>query len=108
MKRCNSINQLIITGTGTGCHDGSGGSSCCKTSNKCGEGEGDCDKDSHCQANLICGKDNCNAALGFPSSYDCCYDPNTGNFAIITLNKKGGWLTQLINKIQDYFIIAWH
>ena len=91
-----------------GCHDGSGGSSCCKTSNKCGEGEGDCDNDSHCQANLICGKDNCNAALGFPSSYDCCYDPNTGNFAIITLNKKGVWLTQLINRIKDSFIIAWH
>ena len=85
----NHINQLNITATGSGCHDGSGGSSCCKTSNKCAEGEGDCDKDGHCQANLKCGKDNCDAALGFPSNYDCCYDPNKGNFAIITLNKKG-------------------
>ena len=46
--------------------------------------------DSHCQANLKCGDNNCNADLGFPKTYDCCYDPNTGNFAIITLNKKGG------------------
>jgi len=60
----------------TGCHTGSGGPSCCKTSNLCGEGEGDCDSDTHCKAGLLCGKDNCNADLGFPSAYDCCYDPN--------------------------------
>ena len=84
----NPIKQLIITATG--CHDGSGGSSCCKTSNQCAEGEGDCDNNDECQANLKCGKDNCNAALGFPSKYDCCFDPNKGNFPIVTLNKKGG------------------
>ena len=47
--------------------------SCCnKKAEKCGENEGDCDKDSHCKAGLKCGKDNCPS--GFPSSYDCCYN----------------------------------
>ena len=46
--------------------------SCCnKKAEKCGENEGDCDKDSHCKAGLKCGTDNCPS--GFPSDYDCCY-----------------------------------
>ena len=65
-----------ITVTGTGCHDGSGGSSCCSSSNKCGVGEGDCDVDDDCQADLKCGTDNCRLGEnGFPSFYDCCYVP---------------------------------
>ena len=47
--------------------------SCCnKKSEKCGEKEGDCDKDSHCKSGLKCGTDNCPS--GFPSIYDCCYN----------------------------------
>ena len=40
---------------------------------KCGENEGDCDKDSHCKSGLKCGNNNCPS--GFPSSFDCCYNP---------------------------------
>ena len=44
---------------------------CCSTSNPCVEGHGDCDADSECIGNLICGTDNC---VNFPSSAsDCCY-----------------------------------
>ena len=51
---------------------------CCSESNKCSVGRGDCDSDSHCQAGLKCGKDNCiKFSDDFPDSgYDCCYDPN--------------------------------
>merc|ERR1719433_1837532 len=49
--------------------------SCCnKKAEKCGENEGDCDKDSHCKSGLKCGNDNCPS--GFPSNYDCCYNPS--------------------------------
>ena len=62
------------------CHNGNAGTSCCTSSHQCGEGEGDCDNDSHCFGDLKCGQgngydNNCDANLGFPSDYDCCYDP---------------------------------
>ena len=64
-----------------GCHDGSGGGNCCTSSNQCRENEGDCDSNSDCFGNLLCGEgsgfdDNCNNSLGFPTTYDCCYDPD--------------------------------
>ena len=79
MFRQNSI-TAIGPGTATGCHNGDGGSSCCSSSNQCGEGEGDCDDDGDCFGNLKCGQgsgydDNCDTSLGFGSKYDCCYDP---------------------------------
>merc|ERR1711890_22192 len=59
-----------------------GGDSCC-VNGICGEGEGDCDSNSDCNSNLVCGKDNCKT--GFPgdrSSFedtdDCCMVPNSG------------------------------
>ena len=50
---------------------------CCSTSNQCGEGQGDCDKDSECLGNLVCGTDNCDASK-FPDSdrTDCCRKGN--------------------------------
>jgi hypothetical protein len=70
--------------TATGCHDrlnGNGGATCCTSSNQCGEGEGDCDRDTDCFGNLMCGErngfdNNCDTSLGFPSDFDCCYDPS--------------------------------
>ena len=59
----------------TGCHNGTGGGSCCSSSNQCFAGEGDCDDNVDCKGNLKCGEDNCNPALGFGSEFDCCYDP---------------------------------
>ena len=54
-----------------------GGDSCCSTSNKCGEDEGDCDKDSHCKDGLKCGKNNCSkkSGLQWDATDDCCYKP---------------------------------
>ena len=60
--------------------DGNGDGVCCTITNKCGEGEGDCDTDDDCFGNLKCGQngldDNCDAALGFIATHDCCYDPD--------------------------------
>ena len=57
------------------CADGNGGADCCTSSHQCGVGEGDCDSDADCKGNLKCGQDNCDTSLGFPSDYDCCYEP---------------------------------
>ena len=61
--------------------------SCCSTSHKCDENQGDCDNDSHCKSGLKCGTDNC--PLGFPNkAYDCCYKPKPCkyNFILIYFN----------------------
>ena len=51
--------------------------SCCnkkfENNEKCNENEGDCDSDIHCRSGLKCGTNNCPS--GFPSSFDCCYNP---------------------------------
>ena len=76
-------NEIIISKIFTdSCTDGSGGPECCTSSDQCGEGEGDCDSDVDCVGNLKCGQgngldDNCDTSLGFPSDYDCCYDPGS-------------------------------
>jgi len=51
----------------------------CSSTNKCDEGQGDCDADSHCAAGLKCGQNNCKEfhpnALG---DTDCCFKPANG------------------------------
>ena len=43
-----------------------GGDSCCDTKpGGCLVGEGDCDNDSHCKGDLVCGKDNCGGVTGY-------------------------------------------
>ena len=44
--------------------------SCCNSSNLCDIDEGDCDADSDCDGDLICGSNNC--ASPFPDTHDCC------------------------------------
>ena len=47
--------------------------SCCTDEKLCGEGEGDCDKDSHCKDGLRCGNNNCPQEEGtFQTTDDCC------------------------------------
>ena len=48
--------------------------SCCTSSNPCGVDEGDCDKDSDCAGNLVCGTNNCKSSNSAWSSsgFDCC------------------------------------
>ena len=62
------------------CFDGSGGTSCCTSSNPCEAGYGDCDTDDDCIGSLKCGQgngldNNCDNSLGFGDAYDCCYEP---------------------------------
>ena len=50
---------------------------CCDDGNQCTAGQGDCDKDSHCSGNLVCGSNNCLDDYSLPgsnwgSSADCC------------------------------------
>ena len=51
--------------------------SCCSDAAPCAINEGDCDENSDCQGNLICGKDNCQPP--FPLSADCCELPLVTN-----------------------------
>ena len=55
--RCNGINN-----------------GCCTETNPCEEGDGDCDLDSQCSGDLVCGIDNCNleGLSRFNSRHDCC------------------------------------
>ena len=58
-----------------------GGDSCCSGSDPCFEGEGDCDSNSDCVGDLVCGNNNCrNGRLGglggFDGGDDCCIYPN--------------------------------
>merc|ERR1719309_561783 len=43
----------------------------CSSYNKCGVGEGDCDKDVDCDDGLTCGENNCRGNQ-FNSKDDCC------------------------------------
>ena len=51
-----------------------GGDNCCKNGN-CGLGEGDCDVNSDCRGDLVCGKDNCPQNGLFDLTDDCCTTP---------------------------------
>ena len=55
----------------TGCNAKKSSWSCCNPSNQCYEGEGDCDKNSDCAGDLVCGKNNCGDAWS-NKAYDCC------------------------------------
>ena len=48
--------------------------SCCSNENPCGEQEGDCDYDSECADDLICGFQGC-SVWGY-MGYDCCEKGN--------------------------------
>ena len=55
------------------CEPGKGDDRCCTDSVQCNEGEGDCDLDSQCTGDLVCGTDNCR--LWNPNAiadFDCC------------------------------------
>ena len=57
-----------------------GGDDCCKETNKCDVGEGDCDFDEDCLEGLKCGFNNCISPRGFLDEKwdrydDCCYKP---------------------------------
>ena len=67
---------------------------CCTSESPCGEGEGDCDSDSHCKDGLKCGKDNCPSG-NFSAKADCCTP------GIQSLNSNYKKLGNLLVKIKQ-------
>lgn len=55
------------------CDPGQNSWGCCSPSKPCPEGEGDCDNDSECSGNLVCGSNNCKKWNSKAhSAMDCC------------------------------------
>ena len=64
------------------CDPGRDDASCCTDAAQCSEGEGDCDYDSECAGDLVCGTNNCQ--LWNPLAkldYDCCQGKVTTNIS---------------------------
>ena len=76
-----NIDFFLLIESNSGCDGklpGRDGEGCCTTSNTCEIGEGDCDSDSECTGNLVCGTDNCLSIFGHsPSDFDCCIEGKT-------------------------------
>ena len=46
---------------------------CCSNEKTCDIGEGDCDEDSHCTGDLLCGRNNCKRfGEHWGKTLDCC------------------------------------
>ena len=69
---------------------------CCSSSNQCGPNEGDCDFDSDCSNNLVCGSNNC--PLPFPIDADCCKCPSN---LVVHVDKCVGMLNLLNSKFSN-------
>ena len=54
---------------------------CCTSNNPCDIHQGDCDNDSHCKGNLICGKNNCGSAFTWTYA-DCCIEKG-GKYSVL-------------------------
>ena len=67
---CNAIDGNVYT--------------CCSSTNQCDRNQGDCDSDSECSGDLICGSNNCK--FPFPSDADCCYGAGNSKFAMCESN----------------------
>ena len=51
---------------------------CCTDSRPCVEGEGDCENDQECSAELVCGNNNCQQFSSiFHAKDDCCVKPSS-------------------------------
>ena len=73
---------------------------CCSSSNQCGLNEGDCELNSDCSGNLICGNDNC--PPHFPSDADCC----SGNFMMLLIRSNLDLLKKIQNLVFYFKIFA--
>ena len=63
---CNAIDDNVYT--------------CCSASNQCDRNQGDCDSDSECSGDLICGSNNCKSP--FPIDADCCEAAGNSKFVM--------------------------
>ena len=70
------VSSVWCTCNVTTCNATNSDYDCCTSSNPCGLNEGDCDNDSECNGNLICGTDNCQSLdSGWAASdFDCCME----------------------------------
>jgi len=65
-KEVNVKRDAVAANFGLRCRGDNNG--CCTDDNPCGKGDGDCDYDSHCARDLVCGNSNCK----FSGGDDCC------------------------------------
>ncbi len=109
----NSVYTWIIHAVENGESLCGGENECCSFSRQCTVGDGDCDSDSECASELICGTNNCNnikelalshipmshklrskyVSANFSATDDCCwYETELAEFAIamLELNKELG------------------
>ena len=58
---------------------------CCKVDAPCSLGQGDCDNDSECIGELICGRNNCGAEFPWDSADCCTIQPaKRGRYQVLT------------------------
>jgi len=76
--------------------------SCCNSSNLCDVDEGDCDADSDCDGDLICGSNNC--ASPFPDTHDCCTRA-CSNYISSVSSGKMTWGTLTVEFSED--VTSW-
>ena len=80
LKNLVSLSTLHNISVYPGTHGCVGGDDCCSDELQCDIGEGDCDQDSHCKGDLVCGDNNCQTNslnFGLPTESfdyddDCC------------------------------------
>ena len=78
LKNLVSLSTLHNISVYPATHGCVGGDDCCSDELQCDIGEGDCDQDSHCKDDLVCGDNNCQTNslnFGLPTeSFDFDYD----------------------------------
>ena len=56
----------------------------CTLENPCTENQGDCDSNSDCLNELVCGFDNCPHSIDYDTKVDCCYNASIGSYDYCT------------------------
>lgn len=74
---------------------------CCTTDKPCPVGHGDCNSDSECEGNLVCGHNNCDQARFDWSDADCC---EVGKLSQGVTGKKGQCVKGN-GETQDYGLV---
>ena len=95
----------------SGCDASENDGSCCTSSNPCGIGQGDCDSNSDCAGNLVCGSNNCkNFDSAWSSSYyDCCMEGKTNHTTAKNTKSRCGSKNNLFfifQKISQLFLMV--
>ena len=78
---------------------------CCSSNIPCGSGQGDCDGDTECAGDLICGKNNCGPEFLW-SSADCCQG-KLSEFLVIIHNLLFLYELLSIKLLYSYSIKHW-